>query len=164
MSSLSKFVESLMDKHLRVVDEDGDTVGIGGVAEDDITVEYGHTEPDPPNIIWEQHDNGFLRVADAFGPAAKAQGMALDLELRTVAGKKVGGLPQSLLKQRITDAEKPVEMVFIHPEESSEEEEEEEEEESDDEDDVVDVIFNQGGSIGIVFDEGEEEDTVRFPS
>merc|ERR1712072_522691 len=56
-------------------------------------------------------------------------------------------------------------MVFIHPEESSEEEEEEEEEEeSDYEDDVVDVIFNQGGSIGIVFDEGEEEDTVIIDS
>lgn len=35
-----------------------------------------------------------------------------------------------------------------------------EEESSEEEDESVECVFHEGGSIGIVFDEGEEEDTV----
>eukprot|EP01046_Picozoa_sp_COSAG06_P023911 COSAG06_NODE_1921_length_8062_cov_113.020846_3_plen_203_part_00 len=62
-----------------------------------------------------EHESGFLRVEDAFGLAAKCPGMALGLELRMVAGKRVGGLPQTMLKSIVQTAESPVEMVFIVP-------------------------------------------------
>jgi hypothetical protein len=41
--------------------------------------------------------------------------MKLGLELRTVAGTQVGGVPQSMLKQIVQGAPSPVEMVFIEP-------------------------------------------------
>ena len=63
-----------------------------------------------------QRNSGFLRVDDAFGLAAKCPGMKLGLELRTVAGTPMGGVPQSMLKQIVQGAASPVEMVFIEPE------------------------------------------------
>ena len=62
-----------------------------------------------------EHESGFLRVEDAYGLAAKCPGMALGLELRMVAGKRVGGLPQTMLKSVLQTAASPVEMVFIVP-------------------------------------------------
>jgi hypothetical protein len=62
-----------------------------------------------------EHESGFLRVEDAYGLAAKCPGMALGLELRMVAGKRVGGLPQTMLKSVVQTAASPVEMVFIVP-------------------------------------------------
>lgn len=110
---MAGFVEFLISKRIGVVDEEGEPVGVGGIAEEDIVVTYSHVGTRPPDIVWEEHESGFLRVADAYGLAAKSPGMALGLELRTVAGKRVGGLPQSLLKQMIMSAESPVEMVFL---------------------------------------------------
>ena len=47
--------------------------------------------------------------------AAKCPGMKLGLELRQVAGKPVGGIPQSMIKQIVQTEASPVEMVFIEP-------------------------------------------------
>ena len=47
--------------------------------------------------------------------AAKCPGMKLGLELRQVAGKPVGGIPQSMLKQIVQSEASPVEMVFVEP-------------------------------------------------
>ena len=63
-----------------------------------------------------EHASGFLRVDDAFGLAAKCPGMKLGLELRTVAGTPVGGVPLLMLNQIVHGAPSPVEMVFIEPE------------------------------------------------
>lgn len=41
--------------------------------------------------------------------------MKLGLELRMVAGRRVGGIPQSVLKQIVQGSPSPVEMVFIDP-------------------------------------------------
>ena len=158
IAALSKFVEAVMDSGTPVVRTDGSPIDIP-LGDEDGSCTYFHDDIDPPQIIYIEVD-GRLQVQDAFGPVAKAQGMGLGMLLRTVAGKRVAGMPLELVNQRIQDAEKPCEMVFVDdPDESSEEEDED-----DDDDDIVECVFTNAGSIGIVFDEGEEEDTVAIDS
>ena len=158
IAALSKFVEAVMDSGTPVVGPDGNQIDIPPGDEDE-SCTYLHEDQDQPQIIYNEV-NGRLQVQDAFGPVAKARGMALGMLLRTVEGKRVAGLPLELVNQRVQDADKPCEMVFVDdPDESSEEEEEE-----DEDDDVIDCVFVNSGSIGIVFDEGEVEDTVVIDS
>ena len=72
-------------------------------------------QPTGTHCCRRDHESGFLRVEDAYGAAAKCPGMKLGLELRMVAGKRVGGVPQSMVKQIVQASPSPVEMVFIEP-------------------------------------------------
>ena len=110
-SSLSQFVEGLLDAGTPIVDTNDRPIIPPG--DEDGQCVYFHDGVDPPQVMYTRLSNGSLCVQDVFGAVKEAKGMALGMLLRTVGGKRVAGMPLELVEQRIMDAEKPVELVFV---------------------------------------------------